>query len=67
MGAAMSYRTVDGNLALDAKDCRRISDALADALCWFAGFKAAAKEDVDLPPGIDKLRAFNNQLKDYFQ
>lgn len=52
---------------LPPKECQKISDALADVLCWFAGFKAASKEYAELPPGLNTLRNFNATLKDYFE
>lgn len=44
------------------EDARKTSDAVADVLCWFAGF-SAAKPDAILPPGIDNLRDLNIALK----
>jgi hypothetical protein len=40
-----------------------VSSAIADVMCWFAGFRAA-NPDATLPPGLNDLREFNCDLKD---
>ena len=45
-------------------DALSVSDALADALCWFQGFRAANPEAA-LPGSLDTLRDLNIVLKDH--
>lgn len=53
-------------VVLHGEDAHDVSDALADVLCWFRGFAAARAGDVELPPGIERLRELNIKLKRTF-
>ena len=48
------------------EDARAYSDALADVLCWFLGFKAA-NPDTTLIPGLDRLRSLKKDLHDHIE
>ena len=45
------------------RETERASSAIADVMCWFAGFRAG-NADATLPPGLDDLRELNCRLKD---
>lgn len=48
---------------LSAEECDDYIAALADVLCWFRGFKAAKGSKVEFPPGLDRLRDLNIDIK----
>jgi hypothetical protein len=54
----------DNSITMTAAEARKMSNALADVLCWFSGFQAARRRRATLPPGIDDLRSLNLALKE---
>lgn len=62
----MSLKVIPEPFSLGGARARRVSNALADVLCWFAGFKAG-QPDAQLPPGLEELRSLNIKLKDTWE
>ena len=50
------------SVLMSVEEMERYSSAIADALCWFEGFKAAGGEVIAID--IESLRDINIELKD---
>lgn len=56
------FHEVARTLAITPEQAQDYSDALADVLCWFRGFRAANRK-AGMPPGLSRLVDLNIDLK----
>ena len=50
---------------MDSDEAHDFSNAIADVMCWFRGFKAAhanSEVEVEYPPNLDRLRDLKIKL-----
>lgn len=65
-GGIVAVDPVPIKIELAQRDAEKLSHALADVLCWYAGF-SAGNPDYSNPCDLNTLREFNIKLKDKMQ